>query len=106
MPLLLIQGVLTWSPTICLIVVQGVSKKTEFCQIEHLQILLVFGEKYLIKIVANPVVSCFEMEISMLLFILKMNNDEILKKSFLDRVFKYEKGQKRAFSENVWPFSE
>ena len=49
------------------LLVQGVSKKTEFCQIEHLQILLVFGEKYLIKIVANPVVSCFEMEISMLL---------------------------------------
>ena len=42
-------------------------KKTEFCQIEHLQILLVFGEKYLMKFVANPVVSCFESAISMLL---------------------------------------
>ena len=39
---------------------QGVSKKTEFCQIEHLQILLVIGEKYLMIFVANPVVSCFE----------------------------------------------
>ena len=44
-----------------------VSKKTEFCQIEHLQILLVFGEKYLMKFVANPVVSCFVSAISMLL---------------------------------------
>ena len=45
----------------------GCLKKTEFCQIEHLQILLVFGEKYLMKFVANPVVSCFESAISMLL---------------------------------------
>ena len=42
-------------------------KKTEFCQIEHLQILLVIGEKYLMKFVANSVVSCFESAISMLL---------------------------------------
>ena len=40
----------------------------------------------------------------MLLFVLKMNNDEILNKSFLDRVFKYEKGQKRAFSDNFGHF--
>ena len=43
------------------------SKKTEFCQIEHLQILLVIGEKYFMIFVANPVVSCFESAISMLL---------------------------------------
>ena len=51
----------------CFGYIQGVSKKTEFCQIEHLQILLVFGEKYLMKFVANPVVSCFGWAISMLL---------------------------------------
>ena len=45
----------------------GCLKKTEFCQIEHLQILLVIGEKYLMIFVANPVVSCFESAISMLL---------------------------------------
>ena len=32
-----------------------VSKKTEFCQIKHLQILLVIGEKYLSLFVTNPV---------------------------------------------------
>jgi len=37
----------------------GCLKKTEFCQIERLQILLVFGEKYLMGFMANPVVSCF-----------------------------------------------
>ena len=46
---------------------QGVSKKTEFCQIEHLLILPIIGEKYLMKFVANPVVSCFESAISNLL---------------------------------------
>ena len=45
----------------------GCLKKTEFCQIEHLQILLVIGEKYLMIFVANPVVSCFESAILMLL---------------------------------------
>ena len=48
-------------------IIQRVLKKTEFCQIEHLQILLVIGEKYLMKFLANPVVSCFESAISMLL---------------------------------------
>ena len=43
------------------------SKKTEFCQIEHLQILLVIGEKYLMINVASPVESCFESAFSMLL---------------------------------------
>ena len=33
--------------TIFMIYIQGVSKKTEFCRIEHLQILLAVGEKYL-----------------------------------------------------------
>ena len=32
---------------VCCILVQCVSKKTEFCQIDHLEILLVIGEKYL-----------------------------------------------------------
>ena len=33
----------------------GCLKKTEFCQIKHLQILLVIGEKYLWFFVTNPV---------------------------------------------------
>ena len=52
---------------VCFMTTYRVSKKTEFCQIEHLQILLVIGEKYLMIFVANPVVSCFESAISMLL---------------------------------------
>ena len=36
-------------------VMYRVSKKTEFCQIKHLQILLVSGEKYLWFFVINPV---------------------------------------------------
>ena len=53
--------------TVFTIQTTGCLKKTEFCQIEHLQILLVIGEKYLMIFVANPVVSCFESAISMFL---------------------------------------
>ena len=58
---------ITRQPTNNYYKLQGVSQKIEFCQIERLPILLVIGEKYLMIFVANPVVSCFESAISMLL---------------------------------------